>query len=56
MELRDSITLVLGTQAQFEHILPANASEALIKLDKETGEVTTEFSKRKEPPIGRAVL
>ena len=48
--------MVFGTQAQIADVMPENASEALVRLDVKTGQVVTEFSKTRDPPIIRAFL
>ena len=35
MELRDSITLVFSSE--FDSVIPADASEAILRLDRATG-------------------
>ena len=42
MELRDAITLVFAPASQFDSVLPADASEALVSYNRETGEIKRE--------------
>ena len=57
MELRDSVTLVFAPQTQFETLLPANASEALVSFDCETGEIKREYAaKSTNPPILSTIM
>ena len=56
LELRDSITLVFGEKAVFDQMVPANASEAMLHFDTNSGEVVCEYSKSREPPLARISL
>ena len=56
LELRDALTLVIGKNSQFESVLPAKLSEAMISYDRQTGDIDFIFSKTRDPPLVRAII
>ena len=53
MELRDSITFVFGSRLQFNQVILDETAEALITFDPKKDEIYTNYSRSKDPPVGR---
>ena len=56
LELRDSITLVFGSKAVCDQLVPSNVAEAIVSFDADSGAVVCLYSKSINPPIIKVSL